>query len=636
MADDRRIKENLESSRLLFTVAVFVGTGSLLVSLLVLFSGVLSKWGGLDAYALTLLPFLVAALFAAAAAFYSRLRSAALVEETEKAALKSRKDAAFDVEEDVSFTSGRTFVNYEKYTPYVLSVLSFILITTLLTLFWRHWGVRLEKPMPEKSIQVAFVNIVLMFVSAFAGVFCIGQSRDRCFRWLRPVGAWLIAGFVVSLMGAGSALLHSFGNTGADAVISRIVFVFFIILDVEIVINFITEFYRPRTIEEVRPVYESRILALFTEPGGVMRNISDMLDYQFGFKVSKTWLYSFLERALLPLLLLWALILWCFTGIHEVKFNETGFLVRLGEVKEQPLNPGVYLFFPYPIDQVEKISCEEIHQIRVGSELEIKDGKAVQPRVVLWTQKHYKKEKDYLVAVKRRPDGDGTTLGAVSLLGASIPVDFTINKDQVRNYLFLNRDSDKIVRNIAEQVVTKHMASVDLFGVMSGGREDTSKMLKQRIQELCDLQQLGVTIICVNLQDVHPPIEKVAPAFQDVINAMEQRETEILKAQAYEIGLIPETKSAALRIKIEAESYRNNTVKVAEAEAERFKKQLLAYDAMPEMFKLRSYLDFLERDTGEVRKYIFSKSMSYEIYEINLEEKTRLDLLDADLGAIRK
>ena len=47
----------------------------------------------------------------------------------------------------------------------------------------------------------------------------------------------------------------------------------------ELVVNFIIEFYRPRSLGESRPVFESQLLSLFTEPGGVLRNIASALDY---------------------------------------------------------------------------------------------------------------------------------------------------------------------------------------------------------------------------------------------------------------------------------------------------------------------------------------------------------------------
>lgn len=636
MANETQIKGDLESSKLLFSISVFIGTATLIISLLIFFSGVVSKWAGLDSYALTLIPFLIVTLFSAATALYARLFSAARQEERDKAILKERKDSAFDVETDVRFTAGRSFENYEKFAPYVLSALTVVIISVLLLLFWQQWGVRLERPTPESPLQIAFINAILMFSATFAGAFCIGQSRDKTFRWLRTVGSWLIAGAVVSLIGIISAMSYSYGKTEIDGVLARVILIFFIVLDIELIINFITEFYRPRTIEEVRPVYESRILALFTEPGGVMRNISDTLDYQFGFKVSKTSLYIFIERAIIPMVLVWMLILWVFTGFYEIKHNEVGFLEVFGKASERVYEPGVYFRWPYPIGKMNTVSCDIIHQVRVGAELEIKDGKTVQPVVIVWTKEHYKKERDYMVAVQRRDDKEQITTGAVSMLGASIPIDFTIKKSQVWDYLYGNIDPALMVRNISDQVITKYFCSVDLFGVMSIGREKTSKDLLRLIQQSCDEHNLGVEIVAVNLQDVHPPVEKVAPAFQDVVNAKENMQTEILRAKAYEIETIPLAQSEAVKIVADADAYRHNVQVVASAEAERFTKQLLSYQILPNLFKLRTYLDLLEQDGGKARKYIFSNSMSREIYEINLEEKTRLDLLDADLGNIAR
>ena len=132
-------------------------------------------------------------------------------------------------------------------------------------------------------------------------------------------------------------------------------------------INFIVEFYRPRTIEEPRPIFESRILALFTEPGGVMRNVADTLDYQFGFKVSSTWIYSFIERGLFPLLIVWVIVLWVFSGITEVGPNQVGIRERFGKiVSTSPMEPGIYYNAPWPFGKISRFSCDEINSVMIG------------------------------------------------------------------------------------------------------------------------------------------------------------------------------------------------------------------------------------------------------------------------------
>ena len=52
---------------------------------------------------------------------------------------------------------------------------------------------------------------------------------------------------------------------------------------------------------------------------------------------------------------------------------------------------------------------------------------------------------------------------------------------------------------------------------------------------------------------------------------------------------------------------------------------------MPEMFKLRTYLDFLEKDCSSMRKFIVSSDLGSEILQFNLEVKERLDLVDTDI-----
>ena len=93
----------------------------------------------------------------------------------------------------------------------------------------------------------------------------------------------------------------------------------------------------------------------------------------------------------------------------------------------------------------------------------------------------------------------------------------------------------------------------------------------------------------------------------------------------------PESIAAASEKVAAARSYSYSTRTVAAAEAERFRTQLNTYLVMPEMFKLRTYLDFLEKDCRSMRKFIVSSDLGSEILQFNLEVKERLDLVDTDI-----
>jgi regulator of protease activity HflC (stomatin/prohibitin superfamily) len=658
MVDKQSLSKEIDNSKLMTKLSVLGGIGSLILAILILILGIASKFAGSDTFNLAIIPYLLATLFAFSAMVYGLMSTSAAREEEEKLLLENRKqNNILSIEEDVRFTAGRSFENYKKYAPFVLAGLGALIIAWVAGSFYSALAARPEeiKNLPADPNLSAFVSGIFMLISIFAGAFLIGQSRTKTFRWLQPLGAWLILGFVVLLTAGVSTLLTSRFLPQADYYTSRTILIVYIVLGAEFIFNLVVEFYRPRTIEEPRPVFESRLLALFTEPGGVMRNIADTLDYQFGFKVSGTWIYHFMEKALFPVFIIWLIVLWAFTCIQEIGPNEVGIRQRFGKiVSTKQLQPGVYLSLPYPFGKIARYSCSEIHEVTVGPKMIDANGKQILPPIILWTKEHFAKESKYLVAVKPNAvftealakeakkkviSGNKHILAQsnatpVSFLGATIPIQYRIKKDKLINFAYNYRDAAQILKNIGEMEATKYFASVDFMSVMSYERHKASAALQTRIQKAVDDIELGVKIVQVNLLDVHPPVGDVSKEFQKVIEALENKETQILSAKAYRSGAIPLIQSEKDNIISTAKAYEYRVKTVAKAESERFEKQLRAFKIMPGIYKLRTYLAFLEQDTANIRKFIVSAGMSYQVYELNFEQKQRLDLIDADLDAI--
>lgn len=634
-------------------------------ALLLLFLGVIkSSFSNSDAFAVVIIPYTVAALFGLAAILYGMFAKGAAIENEEKMLLAKRHDNnMLAVDEDARFTQQRTFNNYTRYAPYVLSILGAVLIAVLVLVFFKHWADRsaelreaVLRDNQTNPMYMVFLAAVIGVISLFAGAFYNGQSREEVFRWLRPFGAWMIAGAVASAAAVIAGLCTKSGLKDYDAVIARVLLVIYLVLAVELVLSFVVEFYRPRTLEESRPVFESRILALFTEPGGVMRNFADMLDYQFGFKVSSTWMYSFVERAIFPLLLLWALLLWGSTAIHEVDSNEVGLRSNLGRLAntEKVLSPGIYFTLPWPFGTLEKFSCDQIYEVVIGhdeheheeeEEEYVDDGHGHAPppkkekhegplKVVLWTAEHGEGNNNFIVANDVSHSGGdktGDVLGDFYFVGLSMPIQYHIRPDGVYNYVYGSVDARAVIKNIGHMVVTEYLASAPFYHVITSGRRDAEEKLQSRIQAECDAQKLGVQIVGVNLVGIHPPTQ-VGAEFQKVLGAMEEREKMVLAAEAYKAGVLPQAQADALAIRERAAARSYQTATVAKAVSERFVKQLQAYQTMPKLFLLKNYLDFLEKDCKDVRKYVLSSSLQGDVYELNLEEKERLNLFDANLG----
>lgn len=629
MENNDNFKRNDDRAGLLIRLAWIGSAGALILLIAV---SLMSSLRGGNMLALAAVPFALSLLFALAAVVYGILAKSAGREEEEKLLLAKRMESrALNVEEDVRFTAGRTFANFTRFAPFVLALLGVLLTGAMLWQTYGVWKLRgSAAAMNGNPVHTALIAAVMMMVALFAGAFFIGQSRTPGFRWLRPVGAWMLAGFLTLAAVSISALFYANNIPQADQVCSKVFFWIFTVLGAEFAVNFVIEFYRPRTAGESRPIFESQLLSLFTEPGGILRNIASALDYQFGFKVSGTWIYSFIERSFFPVLLLWAALFWGFSMIHEVGANQLGIREHFGKADTALLSPGVYWTLPYPFGDIKTFSCSEIHRIVIGESAEGAAQRAASG-VVLWTNNHGGAKEPFIVAVAD-PGNSGES--SISFVNMAIPIEYRIRKDGIIKYAYENASPVKILSKIGEQAVVEYLSGASMNELMSFGRNKAEKALRSKIQQLADLNQLGLEIVRVGIMDAHPPVEKVAPAYQNVIAALEEKETEILKAKAYAETILPESRASAMEIISSASSAADKKRTVARAESERFRYQMLTFRAMPAMYKLNAKMELLEKEVADIRKYIVSSSLADEVYQLNFETRDRLDLVDIDTAEL--
>jgi membrane protease subunit HflK len=105
------------------------------------------------------------------------------------------------------------------------------------------------------------------------------------------------------------------------------------------------------------------------------------------------------------------------------------------------------------------------------------------------------------------------------------------------------------------------------------------------------------------LKDVHPPVP-VAPAYQDVISAEEQRLALGDYARTYAVQATAAAHVSATQIRLQAQTAAAERRARALGEAARFVAPLAAYRGQPEVFKTRRRLETLEAALAEVRQLI--------------------------------
>lgn len=415
-----------------------------------------------------------------------------------------------------------------------------------------NWSLRtplsaVEWPAPQHSSVLIWFMGGAAFLCFLLARYVAGMSRQREWRMLR-VGASYVMGVTLATvaMGATLAVLHFMETSKAEHVLAYVLRCLMLVLAAEFTMNLVLDFYRPRLPdEEPRPAFDSRLLGLFTEPGGIARSIADAINYQFGFEVSSTWFYKLVERAAVPLIGFAVASLLLASSLVFISADERGVVEHFGQPiyaagKPAILQPGLHFKWPWPIDRVYRVRIDGIHEMQIGTEVTNKPASAKADELILWTNKHEQEPHlQVLVASPRlaefmvKPAGDGklidtgistqpsdlsqtTQAVSVSMLRVAMAIQYRVR--DAFEWLTTYREPEGLLKAVAEREITRGFASASVLEVLGPQRGVLEQTLRERIQQRADETGLGVDIVFLGLQGVHPP-EQTAEKFQEVIGA---------------------------------------------------------------------------------------------------------------------
>ena len=144
-------------------------------------------------------------------------------------------------------------------------------------------------------------------------------------------------------------------------------------------------------------------------------------------------------------------------------------------------------------------------------------------------------------------------------------------------------------RNI--QNTTLDDAMVNKKAISDAVRIDFNKMLKS--------YNMGVLAEEVKIQNIVVPAE-VDPAYQDVINAQNEKDRKTDEAEKYYYQVVPQSEAEAYKMIEDAEAYRAETVALAQGEVAQFNAVYEKYLLSPEITRRSIYIETLERILGNV------------------------------------
>ncbi len=402
------------------------------------------------------------------------------------------------------------------------------------------------------------------------------------------------------------------------------------VLSLEQLFNFVIALYTPHHRRPFLTAYESRLGQLLADPTAWARNFASAVDYQFGFNVSESWFYRLLRNALAPLLIFQLLVLWLMSCLVFLGPEEEAVLEHFGKPIENgwKLESGFHFKLPWPFETVQRVAARRVLTTRIGYEVENETNR---PAVITWTVPHFKKEEMYLVASRPVAGQPGSTppatadAVAASLVSVNIPVEYRVTN--LLGFVYGVQQPEKVLQAIANRALTRAAAQHDLADFLGPRRAEIGATLHSQIQDGADSAGLGVAILFVGIQGVHPPTQ-VAEAYESVVGALEQKEAAILVARAYTNQVLPIARANVEKARREAEAYKVRRTELAAAEVTQFEKRLQANETSPQVFRTFTYLSTLQEAIKGSRKYIIDAPTSKQILQFNFEEKPYQDLLD--------
>lgn len=244
-------------------------------------------------------------------------------------------------------------------------------------------------------------------------------------------------------------------------------------------------------------------------------------------------------------------LLWMATGFYKLEEAERGVVLRFGAHVETT-EKGLHWHWPKPIESVEKVNVEERRQV------------------------------PYKATVLTQDEN------IIDLQGS---LQYKI--DNAEKYLFNVKDPVMSLNHAIESAIRLSIGQSKMDFIITEGRTEIAYRIQNTVQDIVDQYGTGISIIEVNIQDVNPP-KPVRQAFQDVIQAREDKQRSINEAEAYRNEVLPKARGAAARVLEEADAYEQEVVAKAEGEAERFTKLLKEYKKAPRITRDRLYLDMME------------------------------------------
>lgn len=320
--------------------------------------------------------------------------------------------------------------------------------------------------------------------------------------------------------------------------------------------------------------------------------VMDSDDIKSNFSFKSLWTIKYAIRIFPGLILALGFILILSTSIFVVQPHQQAAVYQLGKLgKDSIVGEGLHFKLPWPFEKADIYDVKSAKLMQIGY-------LSSNTTDFLWNQTH---------------DGGEYTL----LLGSgnevvSVNIKIVYYIEDLYTYIKTFSVPEVILSAAAYETLMERTVNTTLDAFLSIDRSSLSKSLSNQLSEFCKSEGLGLSVIEVIIESIHPPVD-VADVYQKVVTASIDKNTIITKAMTdAQVYLnYAEQQSITVVDYALAEQYRR--VSDAQNQMAVYYAEMEAYSINPECFKLTKYLKAYETIIKGNKVYVFSPGLKEDI-----------------------
>ena len=265
-----------------------------------------------------------------------------------------------------------------------------------------------------------------------------------------------------------------------------------------------------------------------------IQSLFDALEELFGIDIQGTWVIRFVRQMLEPLMVCLLLCGWLSTSMVQIQPSEKGVRSHFGTPEATVLEGGLHWKLPYPFGRVDRIVANRIHQMSIGHEEgeELLDTEEEGPESILWANQHG--DEEFLLLL-----GDGH-----DVMSADGVLEYRIS--DVHQYLFGVQNPEEVLESIVYQVLMEQTSSRTLEEALSENLIVLAQLVTTEIQDRIGQYEIGIEPLLFTFTALHPPVS-VAKDYQDVVSAQIDQQTKVLRAEQYQLSILPKTRAKSIQ-----------------------------------------------------------------------------------------